>query len=100
MTAAAHAITGPTPGPTHRDMLATGMTYRCLDHYTRTGLLRLARPAAGSGIPRHWQPGEQQVAARMVRLVRAGLTPQAAEQVARGQTELGPGVHITIEDPT
>lgn len=35
----------------------------------------------------------------MARLKEAGLTVEAAHQVARGETRLAPGVFIVITDP-
>jgi hypothetical protein len=54
----------------------------------------------GYGHPRTWPPGELAVAERMARAVRAGLTPYAAHRAARGTTDLGHGVTITITPRT
>lgn len=67
-------------------MLATGATMRRLDHWTSRGLLRADVAHPGSGQKRAWLAGEDEVAARMVRLIdEAGLRPEVAAAVARGE---------------
>lgn len=78
------------------DLDALRITYRQLDHWTRVGYLIDDRTRPGSGRNRTWTAGELAVAERMGRAVRAGLTPYAAHKVARGQTDLGHGVTVTI----
>jgi hypothetical protein len=82
------------------DLAALGVTYRQLDYWTRRGYLHLTTPTPGYGHPRTWPPGELAVAERMARAVRAGLTPHAAHKAARGTTDLGHGVTITITPRT
>lgn len=73
-------------------------TYRQIDYWVRRGWLRpIGAAAPGSGVPRVFPPEELAVADRMARLVRAGLTPEAAHRAARGQP-LAPGVTVTIAD--
>lgn len=78
----------------------TGATYRQLDHWCRRGYLKPGRRdygwGTGSGVPRVWPEPEIQVAVTMARLVRAGLTPAAAEKVARGEFDLAPGVRVEV----
>lgn len=72
----------------------TGATYRQLDHWCRMGYLHPGSP--GTGHSRVWPSTEIVVAAKMVRLVKAGISPRVAEQVARGQSNIGHGVTVTI----
>ena len=58
------------------------ITYRQLDHWTRAGYLKPITPG-GSGNPRDWPPEECRVATAMGALVKAGLMPAAAHDIAR-----------------
>jgi len=67
-----------------------GITYRQLDHWTRQGWIkaepRIARRLdwpPGSGHPRSYPQVEVEIAGRMGRLVKAGVTARVAAQVAR-----------------
>ncbi len=95
--------TGPAePAPVGVDaMLATGVTFRCLDYWTRRGYLRTADFRGGSGRRRTWPAGEVAVAAMMRRLVAAGIALARAHQIARagGDLEVATGVHISIDRP-
>jgi hypothetical protein len=86
--------------PSIDDFLKAGVTYRQLDFWTTKGYLRAMTAQPGTGRSREWLLGEERVAATMVRLVDAGLTVQAAAQVARqplgGPVELAPGVVISV----
>jgi DNA-binding transcriptional MerR regulator len=79
------------------DLDALRITYRQLDHWTRRGYLHPTRDSPRNN--RHWPPNELAVAERMGRAVRAGLTPYAAHKAARGTTDLGHGVTVTITTP-
>lgn len=83
---------------TREAMLATGITYRQLDYWTRNGWLRAVEDAPGSGGRREWRPGEKRVAALMLRLISAGFVPEAAHKIARseGVIELAPGVRVRV----
>lgn len=59
------------------------ISYRMLDHWTRTGRLHPIEDAPGSGNPRRYPPTEVAVAVLMGRLVRAGLQVKPAERHAR-----------------
>ena len=72
-----------------------GPTYRQLDYWARAGYLNVG--AYGSGTMRDWSDEEIRVATVMARLTAAGLTPPAAEKVARGQLELAPGVFVLVD---
>lgn len=61
-----------------------GVTYRQVDHWSRLGYLRPSNPGCGQGRQRDYLPAEVDVAVRMGRLVRAGLSPAVATLVARG----------------
>lgn len=73
------------------------ISYRQADFWSRSGLLRSAYPAAGSGHPRGYPPLEVQVATVMGILVRAGLPPGAAASAARNQGRLAPGIRIEFD---
>jgi hypothetical protein len=64
-------------------MLATGATARQLDHWTTRGYLRAREANPGSGHDREWLAGEDDVAARMLRLTVAGLRLDVAAELAR-----------------
>jgi DNA-binding transcriptional MerR regulator len=76
-----------------------GITYRQCDYWVRTGLLRPECASNGSGSRRRWTADEIEVARTMGRLVRAGLPPETAHEVARSgdsRCEIGPGVWIEV----
>jgi DNA-binding transcriptional MerR regulator len=77
-----------------------GASYRQLDYWVRRGYLRPEEATPGTGYARTWAPSELRVAARMARLVAAGLTLAAAEKVARasGPMDLGNGVWVGLSD--
>lgn len=83
---------------------AAGITYRQLDHWTRRGHLRPVTKRSGKfssgpgGLTREWPPAEVAVACRMARLVAAGLTLEAAAELARapGRHVLAPGITIEV----
>jgi hypothetical protein len=69
-----------------------GITYRQLDHWTRLGYLRPVQPhwnirSGGTGYARQWPESELAIAASMGRLIRLGLTVEAAHRVARAGRE-------------
>lgn len=77
----------------------TGITYRQLDHWTRRGWLHPDHPLKGCGSRREWTNNEIEVAARMAQLVKAGLTPKTAADVARkgGEVWLTPRIKLMID---
>ena len=78
-----------------------GITYRQLNWWAWQGYLRPDEAHPGSGYSRRWPASEIAVAARMVRLVNAGLTPEAASRAARasGPVELAPGIWAACGEP-
>lgn len=80
-------------------MLAVGLTYRQLDHWTTTGYLLAERTHGGTGRHRRWSYAERDVAAIMARLVAVGIPPAVAHKVARG-LELAPGIRIIVDPVT
>jgi hypothetical protein len=82
----------------------TGLTYRQLDYATRRGLLKPGhvqrkKRKGGSGSPRIWPAAELEVARTMGRLIKAGLTLDAAHRIARSgesRAEIAPGVWIEV----
>lgn len=81
------------------DLVATGITYRQLDYWTRAGYLRTTTPRRGSGYALRWPTTEIPVAAAMHRLTAAGLAPAAAARVARGHP-LADGITVHLEPTT
>lgn len=77
--------------------LVPGVSYRQLDYWARMGYLNVDEP--GSGRRRDWPPGELAVARQMGRLVQAGIPPELASGIARGMTEIAPGIHVCIDEP-
>ena len=75
---------------------AGGASYRQLDYWARKGYLQVTQDP-GSGRAREWPDEEIRVASVMARLTAAGLPPATAVQVARGQTEIGPGVFVLVD---
>lgn len=70
-----------------------GISYRQVDHWTRAGYLNPDRPEGrGSGNPRHYDQHQVNHAWLMVELTSAGLTPQAAHDLATDlETDLSLG---------
>jgi len=82
------------------DLEALGITYRQLDFWTRSSLLRCDNPDPGSGTPRTWPPQELEIARRMGKLTGAGIPPSLAAKFAREdwpRGEIAPGVTIEVE---
>lgn len=78
-----------------RVLIRTGATYRQLDHWCRREYLDV--PGYGVGTPRQWPESEIKVAQVMVRLTKAGIPPKVACKIARGTTQIGPGITVTVE---
>lgn len=74
-----------------------GASYRQLDYWARRGYLRLTQHKPGPGHAREWPDEEIRVARVMARLTVAGFPPALAERVARGDTEVAPGIHILVD---
>lgn len=74
------------------------LTYRRLDHWCSKGWLRPDH-RGGTGYARTFTGDEVQVARIMVRLIAAGLTPSAAARIARGETEIAPGIRVLVDQP-
>ena len=77
-----------------------GISYRQLDHWIRRGwVIPDGEASPGSGFPREWTDAEALVVRVMGRLVRAGLPPHMAHEIARSRQsvyEIGPGVLVTL----
>lgn len=93
------------------DMLATGATYRMIDHWTRCGWLGPPGPITyvgdtpamvpGSGRRRPWTGREHAIVSLMVRFTRSGIRTSTAARMARNCIDLDiyevltdDGVHI------
>lgn len=87
----------PVPSSVWDAIDGTGLTYRMLDYWARTGYLE-PESGDGSGSRRRWPQGEIDVAKDMLRLIRAGLTVSAAHRVARagGSAFLASDVYVQI----
>ena len=72
-----------------------GITTRQANYWTSRGYLRPYNAGRGTGHALDWPPAEVAVAQVMGRLVRAGVTPEAACRVARGEA-LGIGLTVII----
>lgn len=78
---------------------APGLTPRMLDHWTRRGWIHADNPHCGSGRARRWPDHAAGYVAAMIRLVHAGLHPEAASRAARGQP-LADGIRVVVEPAT
>lgn len=60
----------------------SGVTYRMLDHYVRTGLIPgvASLTDKGSGNPREWTPQQVEFVVILAQLVRAGIGPRVASE--------------------
>jgi hypothetical protein len=74
-----------------------GVTYRQLDHWTTQGYLIAKEPSPGSGRRRTWTADQLEIAERMGRLSRIGLTLALAHRIATGNSDVGDGITITIQ---
>lgn len=83
-----------TPAPEIR-----GATYRQIDYWARAGYLRLGRERGGTGPGywRIWPEEETRVARLMARLTAAGFSPAMAHKVARGDSQVAPGVYVLVD---
>lgn len=80
------------------DLQRIGMSPRRVSYWTAQGwLVCVAHP--GSGFPMEWPPSELLVAAYMMVLVDAGLTPAAAARAARAHGQIAPGVRVDVSLP-
>ena len=83
----------------HHDMLKLGLTYEQVQDWTRRGWLKLTAPSQGAGYRRRYEPGEVEVARRMVRYIAAGVTPAAAACAARHDGWIAPDVRVVLDYP-
>jgi hypothetical protein len=79
-----------------------GASFRMVDYWARVGYLHAEpRPRnagtrnTGSGVPRRWSPDEARVARLMTLMVKAGMLPVLAHDIARNAAD---GVAFTIAD--
>jgi DNA-binding transcriptional MerR regulator len=81
------------------DLVAiTGVSYRRLDFWTRSGYLRPNNPMPGTGTSRDYPPDEVVVARRMARLVDAGIAIPIAARIARGDTTAAAAIQQALEE--
>jgi hypothetical protein len=81
-----------------------GISPRQFDHWCRLGLVHCTQDGVGTGYPRRLAPGEDAVLRDMVVLVRAGMAPRPAAQLARllvadGLARLGDSHLYVMESP-
>ena len=94
------------PGiPTMQMVAETGVTYKQIDCWARTGLLHPQvghQPGRGQGgVYRLWDAEEVRVARLMGRLVRASISPSVAAVLARKwpeMQEIAPGIWVQINE--
>lgn len=93
-----------TPGLAALLAMPDAPTYRQLDHWVRRGYLhptRLAPLSDGGRARWRWPESERWVAVGIARLVRAGMTPEGAEPIARAARGeaiyLGAGVWAQLD---
>lgn len=79
---------------THLDIRALGLTGRQVDYWTERGWLRTDDATPGTGHRRTFAPTELRVAAVMLTLTEAGLSPEAAHRAARNRGRLSPTVRV------
>jgi MerR HTH family regulatory protein len=75
-----------------------GVSYRCLDLWSRQGYLQ-PEGGLGTGYARRWPPDEVEVARRMGRLVAAGLPLAWSAEFAREHWpagDLAPGITVSV----
>jgi len=77
----------------------TGLTYRQVDHWTKTGVLRPYVAAKGSGYSRQFPPAEAYVAVILARYVRAfGRTDASLlARIAAAARTAGPNRWIRLD---
>lgn len=85
-------VTDPPP-VTLEQMLATGATYRQIDHWTRLGILTPGGAGQGSGHSRVWSLRDLHTAATIIRLCDAGLTLATARRAADEAWVTGSRMH-------
>lgn len=81
-----------------RAPLPTGLTYRQLDYWARSGYLRPDGNNQGTGRFRTWPSSELEIAARMVRLIDLGFVVATAARLARGDLQLTADVRHELKE--
>lgn len=81
-----------------KDLRAAGLSVQRISQWTYQGLLRADNPRPGYGKPRTWLPGEDKIAAVMLLLVEAGVSPVAAAKAARNDGYLAPGIRVVMDE--
>ena len=75
------------------------ISYRQLDHWSRSGYLRPVQDGNGPGHGRCWPAIEAEIARRMARLAAAGFELGAAARFARDlwpAAEIAPGITLSV----
>lgn len=78
-------------------MREAGITYRQLDHWCRAGFARPVNDGPGIGHARRFTRQEMRVLTCMGRLVNAGMRPDAAFVIARGDATAASELIAAVE---
>lgn len=78
-------------------LAAAGISYRQLDHWCRRGFARPINDDPGYGHSRVFSRGELSTLTRMGRLVAAGVRPEVAHAIARGDADAAAQLLTAIE---
>lgn len=81
------------------DLLATGVTYRRLDHWTRRGILSPLDSLPGSGTPRRWTRHDLALVRHIVAFTGVGMSLDVAVRMARAAVDDGAAA-LTLTAPT
>jgi hypothetical protein len=76
------------------------ISYRQLDYWIRTKLVKPVEAHPGTGSLRHFTRDEANVVITMAKLVDLGFSPQLANIAARNNGRIAPGVRVVIEHST
>ena len=71
-------------------MARSGISYRQLDFWVRTGYLKTDKRCPGTGVHRHFTEAEARIAGFAIELITAGFATVAAITHARRLVESGP----------
>lgn len=74
-----------------------GLTARQLVYWVDRSWLKPTNPTCGSGRQLEFTGDEARVARTMARLVAAGLKPDTAHAIARGQAHIAPGIWVVVD---
>jgi hypothetical protein len=73
----------------HELAAKAGISYRMLDYWCRTGLIHADRDTPGSGNARTYTDDQARLCVLLARLVRGGLDPRTAAEMAARMLRTG-----------